>query len=299
MAARGTLNGPSMLSTRHLDKLLNTLKSVHLMDEPGQLWGYVLERSCQALGAEGGSFFLVAPDGRMELTAAIGVDEERLRRVPLKVGTGICGWVAQNQEAVRIGDARSDSRFNPLGDQVTGRVTRSLLCVPVIFRQDTYGVVEIMNRREGSFAAEDQEFMEILGAQTAIAHQKLLLMRETLHTKVLLESLLLNMSGALIAADIEGNLTILNPSAKRLLHLTSDKVLGKPAAAILMEYPALLHILRQTLAGGEMVSRVETTFTVQGHAVRFGYSTILMRDPWEHILGSGVIFQKLPGPHKE
>jgi PAS domain S-box-containing protein len=180
-----------------------------------------------------------------------------------------------------------------LVDQVTGVVTRSLLCVPVIFQMETYGVVEIMNRREGLFAPEDQEFVEILGAQTAIAHQKLLLLRETLHTKVLLESLLLNMSGGLIAADTEGNLTILNPSAKNLLHLSSDKVLGKPAAAILMEYPDLLLILRRTLTSAKTVSREETTFTVQGHAVRFGYSTILMRDPWDHILGSGVIFQKL------
>jgi GAF domain-containing protein len=281
------------LDPARLHELFDILKDIHSIHQPNRLWRYILERSCQLLGAEGGSFFTVLPDDRMELAAAVGVDEERLRRVPMRVGTGVCGWVAQNRQPALVDNAHSDSRFNPFADQVTGVSTQSLLCIPVFSMEKTYGVLELVNGANGTFTADDQEFMSVLGQQTAVAYQNLLLIKETAQTKVLFESVVINMGGGLIAMDAQGAVTILNPSARQLLALPSMAVVGAPAAAVLMEYPALLQVLMRTLASKTMVSREETTLTVSGQPSRFGYSTIYMSDTEQTMVGSGVIFQKL------
>jgi GAF domain-containing protein len=275
-----------------LQELFSILNDIHTVREPTALWRHVLERSCRLLQAEGGSFFTVEPDGRLVLAAAVGVDEEALSRVPMRLGVGVCGWVAQHQEAALIPDTRSESRFNPLADQVTGIQTQSLLCVPIFSPERTHGVLEVINGA-GGFHTEDLELLSTLGQQTAVAYQNLLLVRETSETKTLLESLLQNMSGGLIAIEAQGNIRILNPSAVHLLGLDAGHAVGKPAAAVLMDYPIIFDLLRKTLAGGKTVSRQETTLSVKGQPTRIGYSTILIADAGQTLLGSGVIFQKL------
>lgn len=281
------------MNPTYLHNLFRILKELHFITEPEKLWRFVLEQCCDTLKAEGGSFYRVLESGRLELASGHGVDEERLRSVPIKLGTGFCGWSAEHKMPVLIDNAAADPRFNPLADQVTGVTTLSLLCVPVFSQEQTYGVMELINRRNGIFSEDDQEFATILSAQASVAYQNLLLHRETKQTKILLESLLGNMTGGLVAMDAEGNVTILNPAAKTLLGLTVQTPHGKPAAAILMDFPVLLGTLNKTLSTKAVVSREETLLQVQGHPTRFGYSTILINDPEQRTLGAGVIFQKL------
>ncbi len=282
-----------MLDADQLQHLFGILRELHFIYEPDQLWRYVLERSCSTLNAQGASFFKVTEGGRMELAAAVGVDEERLRRVPMRLGTGICGWVAEHQEAVLVEDARSDSRFNPMADEITGSLTQSLLCIPIFSQKETYGVLELINRRGGPFQLDDQEFMSLLGTQTAVAYQNLVLMREISQTKQLFENLLVNMTGGLIAIDAKGDITVFNPAAKDLLLLPTQAVVGKPAVAVLMDYPILLSILHKTLNGEKVLSRQEAILPVKGQNIRFGYSTIPISDPQKRSVGSAVIFQRL------
>src|SRR5206468_40196 len=103
-----------------------------------------------------------------------------------------------------------DNRFNRGIDAVTGLRTDSLLCVPVLSQKRTYGVLELINRKAGQFNPQDQEFMTVLGRQTAAAYQNLLLLDEVTHAKTLLQSLLENMSGCLIAIDLTHHITIMN-----------------------------------------------------------------------------------------
>lgn len=279
-----------MIDSVRLHALFALLKDIHTIREPVALWRTVIERSCQLLRAEAGSFFTLEPDGRMTLAAAVGVDEEQLRRVPLRVGTGLCGWVAEHRQPAFITDVRTDRRFNPMADQVTGLQTRSLLCVPVFFHEQTDGVLELVN---GPFSAEDQEFIGVLAQHTAVAYHNLRLIRESSKSSVLLESLLGNMSGGLIAVESEGAVSLLNPSARALLGLGDRPAVGQPAAAVLMDYPVLLHALHRTLSRGTAVSRQEALLVIKGQSVRFGFSTILISDPQRTLLGAGIIFQRL------
>ncbi len=283
-----------MLGTYHLNALFEILNKLHFVYEPNKLWQFVLEQACKTVQAEAGTYFEIEADGKnMHVGSAYGVDEPRLKEVPFQVGTGIVGWVAQYQQPALVPDVRQDNRFSKKGDLITGFITRSILCVPVFSQKRTYGVIEVLNRKNGQFSPQDQEFMTLLGRQSAIAYQNLLLIEEVSHTKTLLESLLLNLSGGLVAVDLDAKITIFNPAAASILHLPETLYIGKPVSDVLKDYSWFTKTLEETLATKSTVSRQETTMSIQGEPAKVGYTTILIRDPMKTVLGSGIIFQRL------
>jgi len=283
-----------MLGTYHLNALFEILNKLHFVYEPQKLWHFVLEEACKTVQAEAGTFFELAEDEKiMKVKAAYGVDESRLLEAPFQVGVGISGWVAQYHQPALVADVRQDNRFSKQVDMITGFNTRSILCVPVLSQKRTYGVLEILNRKNGQFSPQDQEFMTLLGRQSAIAYQNLLLLEEVSHTKVLLESLLLNLTGGLIAIGVDGKLTIFNPAAASILHLPSGSYEGKPSSIVLKDYPWVIKTLEDTLSSKKTVSRQETTLTINKEEAKVGYTSILISDPAKKVLGSGIIFQRL------
>lgn len=256
---------------------------------------FVLEQACKTLQSEGGTFFQASDDqDTLTVTAAYGVDFDRLKSVPFKVGTGICGWVAQYHQPALVNDVRADNRFNRQVDLITGFQTKSILCVPVFSMKRTYGVLEVVNRRTGPYSPQDQEFMTLLGRQAAVAYQNLLLLAEIQQKEVLMGSLLENLSGGLIAMDTQGVVTVVNSSAINLLSLKSEEAkVGKPVAGVLAGQPWLMETLKKTLDTRETVSRQETNLMIAGESRRIGYTTILVATSDKTVMGSGIIFQKL------
>jgi GAF domain-containing protein len=283
-----------MLGTYHLNSLFEILNKLHFVYEPLKLWRFVLEQACKTVQAEAGTYFELSDDEtQIKVRAAHGIDERRLGEISFQVGVGIVGWTAQYHQPALVPDVRQDNRFNKKIDLITGFTTRSILCVPVFSHKRTYGVLEVLNRKGGQFSPQDQEFMTLLGRQAAIAYQNLLLIDEVSHTKVLLESLLLNLTGGLIAMGLDRNITIFNPSAASILHLPAATYVGKPLADTLKDFPWFEKTLSDTLASKQTVSRQETVLKVAGEDAKVGYTTILISDPDKKVLGSGIIFQRL------
>ena len=54
-------------------------------------------------------------------------------------------------------------------DQQTGFITKSLVCVPMSVGTNCIGVVEVLNRIEGSYTKEDVETLESIASQSALA----------------------------------------------------------------------------------------------------------------------------------
>jgi len=284
-----------MLGTYHLTALFDILNRIHFLYEPEKLWQLVLENACKTLQSDAGAFYEIADDEQaLNVKAAYGVEVKHLAKAPFKVGTGVCGWVAQFQQPTIVNDVRQDNRFNRAIDHQTGFLTKSILCIPVFSTKKNYGVLEVLNKKAGQFTAQDQEFMTLLSRQAAIAYQNLLLMAEISHKQVLLDSLLQNLSGGLIAIDQASCITILNPASRQLLKLNvNGGGLGKSSVEILKDYPWMVETIQKTLQTQSTVSRQETQLLVGGETQKFGYTTILIADHDKKVLGAGIIFQKL------
>jgi Nif-specific regulatory protein len=133
----------------------------------------VLERTTEALDAEGCSILLLDP-GPGELTfvatsdPALG-DGERLRGLRFPADRGIAGATLREGRARRVPDVAAEPSFNPAIDAQTGVRTRSLLCAPLRTQEGAIGVIEVVNRRGGEFSEDDLAFLDALSGSLAIA----------------------------------------------------------------------------------------------------------------------------------
>jgi diguanylate cyclase (GGDEF)-like protein len=101
---------------------------------------------------------------------AIGKNAQALKDMRIKVGDGIAGWVAKTQQAVIVADVSTDTRFLSQMDERTKTETRSIVAVPVSFRDTCLGVIELVNcvGVEG-FNDRDLALLEALADFAAIA----------------------------------------------------------------------------------------------------------------------------------
>ncbi|CAG7730521.1 unnamed protein product [Allacma fusca] len=97
------------------------------------------------------------------------------QEIRFKIGTGIAGRVALTGETLNIVDAYADPRFNRTVDQVTGYVTKTILCMPIFIRGSVMGVVQMVNKRMGEFNQNDVEAFETFAVYCGLAlhHAKL------------------------------------------------------------------------------------------------------------------------------
>ena len=108
-----------------------------------------------------------------------GPKVKQLTDIRLPPGEGIAGWVAEHGEALIIPDVKDDPRFYGGIDSEFGFETKSILCVPLKAGAKLIGVVEVINRKDGtSFTEKDLLLLSIFASQAALAIEKARLYRE-------------------------------------------------------------------------------------------------------------------------
>jgi Nif-specific regulatory protein len=129
----------------------------------------VADTLAQALRAERATLWLVDAE-RAELVSRVAVLPE-LPELRQPLGRGVAGHVARTGEVVRVDDASADPRFDPSIDAKTGFTTRSVLAVPIRESDEApvRGVVQLLNRRSGTFDDEDARYLVTLGRELARA----------------------------------------------------------------------------------------------------------------------------------
>jgi signal transduction histidine kinase len=92
-----------------------------------------------------------------------------LRGMTVAIGEGIAGTVAATGAPIIVADAERDPRVARRVDAATGFRTRSILCVPIRFRGTVTGVIQVLNRRVGTFSGPDREVLELIAAEAGVA----------------------------------------------------------------------------------------------------------------------------------
>jgi len=90
--------------------------------------------------------------------------------IKLDASSCIVGWVARNGKPLIINDTSKDRRFNKDIDQLAGYPSKSIICVPLIVRGKTIGVLEVLNKLDGSdFTEEDLATLVAVGSIAGMA----------------------------------------------------------------------------------------------------------------------------------
>ncbi|MBI5181451.1 MAG: sensor domain-containing diguanylate cyclase [Nitrospirae bacterium] len=104
----------------------------------------------------------------------------KIKDIRLKVGEGIAGWVAKKGMPLIVPDVSKDKRFFSGVDKKTKFKTRSILCVPIISKNKTLGVLELINKIGGSsFDQKELDLMLKLVDHAAIAIERSMLYQRT------------------------------------------------------------------------------------------------------------------------
>ena len=112
-----------------------------------QIMHIILNRMSELIPARNWTLYLVDPvDQTLGFEVVVGLDKAPLEGFRIQPGEGIAGQVAQTGLPVLIPhDVYSDGRFNARVDRLTGFKTESVICLPLIARQEVIGVLELIN----------------------------------------------------------------------------------------------------------------------------------------------------------
>ena len=140
----------------------------------------LLARAVTVVPSEAAALLLLDPAGReLVFRASRTIQPGMIDGMRLPTDRGIAGWVARHREAVRLDDVASDPRhFSAVGQQ-TGLAPRTMICVPMISKGTLRGVIQILNKVDGStFSEAELSLAQVLADHAAIAIENASLYRQ-------------------------------------------------------------------------------------------------------------------------
>lgn len=130
----------------------------------------IMHSAIDILEAEAGSLLLADDAGFLEFRVVVGGAGGDLIGVKLEPGTGIVGEVADTGDPVIINDVKSDKRWFGGVAEETGFETHTLITVPLNIHDRVIGVLQLINKRDGSiFSESDITMLLTFASQAAVA----------------------------------------------------------------------------------------------------------------------------------
>lgn len=147
--------GKAVTATLHLEKILDI----------------IFEHLNKTIKAKNWTLFLLDPiNQELRFEVVAGLQNRSLAKVRIKLGEGVAGTVAQTGEPILVPDVSTDPRFSKKIDDMTGFVSRSLVCLPLKIQDAVIGVIEVVNPEE-DFLFDEQAMpaLSIIADFVAIA----------------------------------------------------------------------------------------------------------------------------------
>jgi signal transduction histidine kinase len=304
-------NFAHLLSThRHMEALLQT----------------IVDSIRQVLGCGSVYIALLDQEGEtLEIKAAAGLEGEWRGRARLRVGKGILAQVATTGRAIYVSDVRETEDVTFFGHSF-----RSLLTVPLAFKNRVIGTLTIDDEQPGAFSADDERLITIAAAQAAMAIENARLFEELQERATSLaeayeelkefdrmkDELVQNISHELrtpltfvrgyVDLLLGGDMGALNKRQQQSLEIISSKT---ATVSHLVDNIMLLQQLRQkrlqlaltdlTRVGEEAVARAQEAAEQQEVALQLnvpGHLPLVLADPerillvFQHLLDNAIKF---------
>ncbi len=167
------------VSQKELDRQMHNLKilydigqALNFIDDLTKLLVMIIDQAIDIVKASKGSLMLLERD-ELAVKVVRGIDkitEEKILNgeiqcTRIRLGEGIAGRVAQTGDPLLIQDTSTDSRF--LASKRSN--VDNIICIPLKVYDETIGVINISNKKNGTFTKEDLGIIETLADQAAVA----------------------------------------------------------------------------------------------------------------------------------
>lgn len=150
-----------------LVELSVTLNSTLDLEELLQL---ITATATEALNCEAASILLYdEKHPRLYFAAATGSNPAKLAEIPVPIDSSLAGTIFRTNQPMILNNVEQDPRHYPrVADHINLKV-KTLLGVPMPIKDQTMGVLEAVNKRDGNFNETDAAILSVVAAHAAIA----------------------------------------------------------------------------------------------------------------------------------
>ncbi len=195
--------------------------------DPREIYHLVMEKINQFFRVDAGSL-LMLDDETGELVFVMTLEEGQEKLVGLRVpaGVGIVGDVARTQQYAIVHDVECDPRFYRAVSDGIGYNVRSILCVPIVVKGRTIGVIELLNKRTGHFTEEEAIRLTRMAATIGIAIENARLFQQVSTVRDRFEAIVNSTNDGILMADMRGVVVAGNPAAAQIFHRSRESLIG-------------------------------------------------------------------------
>jgi GAF domain-containing protein len=131
----------------------------------------IVEATVTLFEAEASSIALFERDpDRLEFRVAAGAQGAGAIGLSVPPSRGIVGFVFSTGQPLALSDVARDPRWDRAAAEKTGYVPRSIAAVPLVDRDQTVGVLQVLDKRtEPTFSLRDMELLAVFARQAAAA----------------------------------------------------------------------------------------------------------------------------------
>ena len=254
----------------------------------------IMHWAAELLGAERATLYLYDPKRDVLWSrVAVGLTSEVIE---LRPGEGLAGSCFASGAVIIIDDAYADPRFSPEVDRKSGYKTANMLCMPIETKEGKrLGIVQIINKQNGSFGKPEERALRSLVAQAATAIENAQMFEDILTMRNYNENILTSLSNGVITVDCDLKLTKVNRAALNLFEWQESEVLEADAARLLAgENAWLLKIAERVMTTGERDYSLDVdVVSAQGRTVSINLGMVPLRDAKNVIIGVMLVIEDL------
>lgn len=190
------------LGQHRLERLLGISRELTSTTSLDPLLHKIVRAAAELTDSEVASILLEAEEesGMLHFVAASNM-VDRLANIPVPIDGSIAGAVFSSGQPLIVQDVRHDSRYYRVVEDLVDVEGRSLLAVPLQFKDRRIGALEAENKLSGEFGASDVEIMTVLAAQATVAIENARLLEAVEHARDVLEQRVEERTAELLSAN--------------------------------------------------------------------------------------------------
>ena len=285
-----------------LQALANTTELINSSLDPDEVLTEVIDQAIALTGAERGYIMLRSTaTGEMAFRVARDFNRQTLREGQLTASETIMNEAIESRRPVVSQDALLDERYDS-SMSIIMRATRSVICVPLIFKDEITGVLYADNqRRTNLFGEEEQSLLMAFANQAAIAIENARLFARVRHAlddvtemKDFLDNVLASIASGVITADITDTIIIYNAAAERILGIPFEDAIGNTLYDVMPEIFASFAEITQSIQkeNREQIIEIEPVLPNRG-AVNLNLRLAPLQDANNVIYGTALVVDDL------
>lgn len=256
---------------KELYTLIDTTKTLASSLDTEEIIYSIAQKVKNLIGADECTVFLLDRDaGTLDPIVSLTAYPEEVMKLQLKVGEGITGHVALTGVGEYVNDAHSDHRSVTVpGTPAEDR--ESLLCVPLIAREEVIGVMTLGRTGAEVFTDRELQLLTLFAGQVAGSIENARLFDRLLSSisvaeehRRKLDAIFTSISDGIIVTDTGLRVIEVNPAAERILGRSAAEIVNRHVRSII-ESPALHEIFEEARSRLEEEAVAEFEFAARGH----------------------------------